>query len=118
MEFMLTTVHVRDLAESVEFYQNILDLTEVKRVKPRPGVEIVFLKDEGGIIELIAGEEVENGTVSLGFKVENIEATVAELRAEESERLEVPIETPNGTKLAFFSEPNGVEIELIEGLVL
>ncbi|MBM7556791.1 VOC family protein [Halanaerobacter jeridensis] len=54
MQFQLTTIHVNDLEESLNFYQDVLNLAEVKRLNPRPGVEISFLQDEGGTIELIS----------------------------------------------------------------
>ncbi|MGM0502869.1 MAG: VOC family protein, partial [Bacillota bacterium] len=61
MEFQLTTIHVDNLEESKEFYQNILQLKEVKKLNPRQGVEISFLQDQqGGTIELIAGEDISS----------------------------------------------------------
>ena len=121
MQLQLTTIHVEDIEKSIDFYENILGLEEVKRINPRPGVEISFLQDEGGTIELIAGEEItadSNAGISIGFKVEDMEATIAELKDQGIELLSGPIETPNGVKLAFIADPDGVEIEFIEGLNL
>ncbi|WP_204701567.1 VOC family protein [Halanaerobacter jeridensis] len=44
--------------------------------------------------------------------------TIADLEAKGIELLRGPIETPNGTKLAFIEDPNGVEVEFIENLTL
>ena len=120
MQLMLTTIHVNDLEESLEFYQNVLNLAEVKRLSPRPGVEISFLQDEGGMIELIAGEEAtkDESRVSIGFEVEDMEAVIEELEAKGVDVLRGPIKTTNGTKLLFIEDPNGVEIEFIENLTL
>jgi len=122
MQIQLTTIHVDDLEESKDFYQNILELEEVKRLSPRPGVEISFLSDQaGGTIELIAGDkEVSNSSssVSIGFKVANMTELVQDLEEQGVDLLRGPIETGNGTKLAFIEDPNGVEVEFVEGLKL
>ena len=121
MQFQLTTIHVEDIEKSVEFYQNILEMEEIKRINPRPGVGLSFLEDEGGVIELIVGEGItadSNAGISIGFKVDNMEETIAKLNEQGIELLRGPIETPNGVKLAFIADPNGVEVEFIAGLNL
>ena len=121
MELQLTTIHVNDLEESVQFYQDVLKLEEVKRFEARPGVEISILQDQGGTIELITGErkiENENSQMALGFKVKDLDFTIEKLEKQGVEILNGPIETDNGSKLAFIEDPNGIEITFIENLVL
>jgi lactoylglutathione lyase len=122
MQLQLTTIHVDDLEESKRFYQNILELEEVKRLSPRPGVEISFLSDQaGGTIELIAEDtEVSESSsrVSIGFEIDNMAELVENLEEQGIELLRGPIETGSGTKLAFIEDPNGVEVEFIAGLTL
>ena len=43
MKFCWVTVHVRDMEESLKFYQDIVGLKINRRMKPAAGTEIVFL---------------------------------------------------------------------------
>jgi len=48
-------------------------------------------------------------------RVMDLEGTLKELKDKGVEPVRGPIEIPSGEKFAFIKDPNGVEIELIQG---
>lgn len=120
MKYGFVTVSVKNMEESADFYKNVLGLKEATRFSPQPGLDIMFLKDgEGNAIELIThpGEEAGSvkASVSIGFKVESIEATMAMLKEKGVAVARGPMGVPGGARFIFINDPNGVGIEFIEG---
>lgn len=123
MKYGFVTIAVKDMEESAKFYKDVLGLTEARRFSPQPGVDIMFLKDEAGsAIELIAhgGDDSMGGraSVSIGFEVESLEATTAMLKDKNVPITRGPLGAPGGVRFLFVKDPNGVEIEFIEGFEL
>lgn len=123
MKYGFVTVSVKNMEESAAFYKEILGLQEAKRFSPRPGIDIMFLKDEkGNAIELIAQEEEAGsggkGPVSIGFEVDDLDAVIAMLKQKDVAITSGPVGAPGGTRFAFVNDPNGVGIEFIEGFSL
>ena len=126
MKVSFTTIAVRDLEKSVKFYKEVIKLNEVMRFSPQKGINIVFLKDEdNGKIELIEYEQkkevVISGSVpivSIGFAVDSLDDSMKMLREKNIEIIRGPIQTPGGQQFLFIKDPNGVEIELIQGFNL
>lgn len=123
MKIKFVTITVDDIEESLKFYKEVLHLEEVRRFSPQPGVNIAFLKDkDNGMIELIEHKtEDENdkdtarSLVSIGVGVENLNQCMEMLKNKGIEILRGPIQVPSGEKFLFIKDPNGVEIEFIEG---
>ncbi len=123
MKYGFVTITVKDMEESSKFYTDVLGLKEVKRFSPQPGVDIMFLKDEeGSAIELIThgGHEAACGSipVSIGFNVDSLEDTVVMLKDKNVAISRGPLGAPGGVRFLFVKDPNGVEIEFIEGFSL
>ena len=126
MKISFTTITVRDLEKSVKFYTEIIKLNEVMRFSPQKGINIVFLKDEyNGKIELIEYEQnkkVEDSgnaaIVSIGFAIDDLDKSIKMLSESNIKITRGPIQTPSGTKFLFIKDPDGVEIELIQGFNL
>lgn len=116
-----TTVTVRDLEESLDFYINIIGLKKVNKFSPEPGVTISFLRDgESNLIELLEDKNLSQGDfkasrVSIGFGVDNLDETLKRLKKHGIETIKETIETPGDGKLAFIEDPNGVEIGINQG---
>lgn len=116
-----TTITVKNLDESLEFYINILGLKKVNKFSPESGVTISFLRDEeSNLIELledknISEEDFKESRVSIGFGVDNLDETLERLKSEGIEVIRDIIETPGDGKLAFIKDPNGVEIGINQG---
>jgi lactoylglutathione lyase len=123
MKIAFTTIEVKDLEVSVDFYTKVLCLKEVKRFSPHPALKFVFVQGEGdGVIQLSenlnASKEAHTGTQALkavGIAVENLKELVTSLKENKVEFVSELIETPAGIKMLFIKDPNGVTIELIEG---
>lgn len=123
MKVGFTTIEVKDLETSLNFYTKILSLKEVKRFSPNPALEFVFVQGEGGgAVQLSKNHKVSNGEVEgtqalkqIGIAVKNLKDLVSTLKENNVQFLGELIETPAGIKMLFIKDPNGVTIELIEG---
>lgn len=123
MKYGFVTITVNDMGESERFYKDVLGLKESRRFSPQPGIDIMFLQDdEGSAIELIAHEGHENTAarvpVSIGFQVESLEETMGMLKGKKVPISRGPLGAPGGVRFLFVKDPNGVEIEFIEGFNL
>jgi lactoylglutathione lyase len=114
-------IMVKDMDESLAFYQNILGLELRNREWLNETIELAFLffpEQPSVEVELIYGGPVENeGIVNhLAFTVENIEAELARFKEAGVTLVdEEPRSILNGTvKIAFFQGPNGEKLELVE----
>ena len=109
MTFTWTTIHVRDLDQSLAFYYDLLGLPIQERFGP-PGHEIAMLgPEEGTRLELIGGGEIPQHpapTLSLGFAPENMGQLLAALEARA-----IPRDTGGDQYLFQVLHPNGVLVE-------
>jgi lactoylglutathione lyase len=112
---------VKDMDESLAFYQNVLGLELRNREWLNDSVELAFLffpEQPSVEVELVYGGRGENeGIVNhLAFTVENIEAELVRLKEAGVTLVdEAPRSILNGTvKIAFFQGPNGEKLELVE----
>lgn len=119
-----TTIMVRNLEESLDFYINRIGLKKINQFSPENGVRISFLKDEQkNLIELLEDKNIDDdefkaSRVSIGFGVENLDETLEKLKGHGIEPIKETIETPGDGKLTFILDPNGVEIGLNQGFNL
>ncbi|MFW6019617.1 MAG: VOC family protein [Bacteroidales bacterium] len=122
MRIGFTTIKVKDMEESEHFYQDILELEKTLSFSPQDGVRITFLQDEeGNKIELIDDETVtdlfenKGSLVSLGIEVNELDDIIKMLEEKNIEIIKGPVKVPSGARFVFIEDPNGVEIEFIEG---
>ena len=77
MKFCWVTITVKEMEESVRFYQEIVGLTIDRRFQGGPGVEITFLGNGETKVELICNEEIKDinigQNISLGFEVDSVD---------------------------------------------
>ena len=59
MKFCWATIMVKDMEESLKFYQEIVGLKVDRRFEAGPGVEIVFLGNGETKVELICDEKIK-----------------------------------------------------------
>lgn len=123
MKIAFITIKTNDLVTSLKFYKDIIGLVEIRRINPKEAIQCVFLQDkEGSVIEIIECknelttniEHKESG-VSIGFSVDDIDKTIDMLKSNDIKIINGPIEVPSGEKFIFIKDPNGVEVELIQG---
>ena len=77
MKFAHVTINVKDLEESVKFYQEVVGLPLVNRFPAGPNMEIVFLGEGETLVELIhdiANPDITIGKdISIGFAVDSLD---------------------------------------------
>ncbi|MEE2911112.1 MAG: VOC family protein [Candidatus Poribacteria bacterium] len=121
MEYKFHHIHIRcqDLEASIDYYKKMFDGVVIEQVEVR-GMTIARMKVGGENIFLSPkfGEaEVEPttgnprwGAYQLAFSVNDLESAVSDL---ENKGAKLENLRPNGLPLAFFSGPDGVQIELV-----
>ena len=120
-----------NLQRSVEFYTDVLGFSISARIEMDDvGLSAIFVEKNGSRIELMGyrGEipkRSEGIEIKLGgnpipindhitFSVEDIEATVTDLKEKGVTFSLEPVQLEGGMKLASFKDPDGVLIELVE----
>jgi lactoylglutathione lyase len=116
-----TRYRVNDLEQTVQFYRNVLGLTEVRRHKSPRGSELVFLKAPGSeeLIELCcfpAGGpvQVQPDLTHLAFEVDSLKEFGQHLARLGLKYSDGPHLDADGSGIAFIDAPEGYEIELIQ----
>jgi lactoylglutathione lyase len=116
-----TRYRVNDLETTVQFYQNVLGLEEIKRHKSPRGSELVFLKTPGSeeLIELCYFPEsgpvqVQTDLTHLAFEVDSLEEFGKHLESLGYKFSDGPHIKENGSGFAFIDAPEGYEIELMQ----
>jgi lactoylglutathione lyase len=103
---------------SKQFYCDVLGLTVKHEMAPRPGMKICFL--DGGPIdyELIedAGHRLINigDSVSVGFRVESLAETIAELKKKGVTEINGPIQPSPDIRFIYVKDPDGMTIQISE----
>ncbi|MEM3507243.1 MAG: VOC family protein [Candidatus Bathyarchaeia archaeon] len=119
---------VKDFDESLKFYNEILgfpiiQIWETLNSKEEPGVglKVAYVGKEGSKIELMKfyqerEPDVEKriGLTHISILVDDIEGKCKELERKGINLTMKPISISEELKIAFFKDPNGVYIELIE----
>lgn len=118
MNYLWTTITVKDLDESLAFYQEIVGLPLNARFQAGPETEIAFLGDGETKIELIAykGKDAAPAGkgISLGFSVASLEEKISFLE-EKGIGIDGEIISPNPhARFFFIQDPNGLRIQFVE----
>lgn len=117
MRFCWSTITVKDMEESLKFYQEIVGLPLEKRFKAGPGVEIAFLGDGETKIELIHNEQIKDisfgQNISLGFEVDSVDEMMKTLKEKGIEIHSGPFQPNPHTKFFFVLDPNGLKIQFV-----
>lgn len=118
------SIKVKDLAESVKFYHEIIGLPIVRHIGPADNPRVVFLP---GVELSQRGEDASGETPGffnhIGIAVDNIEETCEHLEAQGVE-FETPLkeivfeEIQERLQLAFFRDPDGIMVEFVKWMPL
>ena len=123
--FVYTGIRVSDMDESIRFYTQVLGMTLVERTKTAPTKgEVATLRSPGSEQELELnfyeegssfwapysnGEDLDH----LAFEVENLVATVGDLRRKGVEIIVEPYSIGDWSE-SYIRDPNGIWIELLD----
>lgn len=114
IQVQYTTMIVKNLQESIQFYRDVLGFKEGYHVDLPGGGAITIMKSEDGAsVELIENTNYEVGLYSIGTDVDNLDATIEHLK-ENGYETTGPIITTTVGRQTFVVDPNGVRICLIE----
>jgi len=107
---------VKDLAASVEFYQGLFGFPVVKEFGSS-GAKIALLDIGGGQVELIQRPEPNRSSPvgtwgHIAFHVPDFDEKLKKLDSLGLEKRMVTMD--NGSRLCFFSDPDGHTLELME----
>ncbi|NMA82870.1 MAG: VOC family protein [Epulopiscium sp.] len=120
MRFCWSTLRVKNMEESLKFYQEVVGLIVDKRFKAGPGMEIAFLGDGETKIELICNEnsnDINIGRdISWGFEVNSVDEKISFLKERGIAIDEGPYQPNPHTKFFYIMDPNGLKIQFVENL--
>jgi lactoylglutathione lyase len=108
-------IYVSNMERSQSFYETILPVQTKEKLKWDES-ELLFLKGEGFLLELIP--DIFSGAkgTHIAFAVESVEAKVKELQHLGITPSEGPYQLKNGWQTVFYEGPDGEEIEFINTL--
>jgi lactoylglutathione lyase len=120
MNFLWSTIKVKDMKDSLKFYQDIVELSIERRFNPDENTEIVFLGSGETKIELIDEKnkvDISFGNdISLGFQVDSVDSMINKLK-EYGIEPETEILQPNpNIKFFYVRDPNGLKIQFVENI--
>ncbi len=125
MKYLHAMIRVKDLEESLRFYQALLGMKQV-RTKRLEDCTLYFLEDENGSeIELTYNDDTPpdgyttgNGFGHFAFACESLDKFTDKLNSLGYKYLYKPFNLDNkGSRVAFIKDPDGNEIELVEKVV-
>ncbi len=120
MKFCWSTIKVRDMEESLKFYQEIVGLSLNRRFDAGPGREIAFLGEGETQIELISDENNKainiGEDISLGFEVSSIEEKMKYVKDKGIDIHSGPIKPNPHVQFFYVVDPNGLKIQFVENL--
>ncbi|TVR91442.1 MAG: VOC family protein [Spirochaetaceae bacterium] len=123
MKFCWVTLHVKDIDSSLRFYQELLGLQLVRRVKPIPTRELAFLagEDSETQVELVQNSEPHETAdmsfgkdISLGFEVPSLEGFGEVLSKHNIPIHAGPIQPNPSIRFMYILDPDGLLIQLVE----
>lgn len=118
MKFLWSTIVVRDMDESLKFYQDIVGLTLNRRYSRGMEAEFAFLGDGGTEIELIFRQPMKESpmgeNISLGFRVDNLDEKIAFIKARGLSVYAGPIQPSDTIRFFYVLDPNGLKVQFVE----
>ncbi len=119
MSFMHTTLYVKDMAESLKFYEEIVGLPVSRKNDMGPDRQIIFLGDGETKVELIydaARTDVDLGKdISIGFSVSSMDEKLAFIKEKGVAVHSGPFSPNPHVKFFFVLDPNGLSVQFLEG---
>ena len=120
MKFCWSTMKVKNIEESIRFYQEIVGLSLNRRFSAGPGIEIAFLGDGETKIELMtteAGKEISFGQdISLGFEVDSVDEMMAFVKEKGISIHSGPFQPNPHVKFFYVTDPDGLKIQFVENM--
>ena len=121
MKFCWATINVKNLEQSIAFYQDILGLEVSRRMKPTPELELAFLGNGETQIELIStvgNKDIAYGKdISLGFIVDSIDMFTRLIAGKGIPVHSGPFQPNPSIRFIYIQDPDGLKIQLVEHIL-
>lgn len=113
------TLSVKNMRESLKFYNELLGIEIFKRFSPNPGVDIAMIgKKDGPKVELICSGDnnsrIQTRGISIGFQVNSLDEIMEYMKEKGISIKRGPISPSAGVRFFFIEDPDGVEIQIVE----
>jgi catechol 2,3-dioxygenase-like lactoylglutathione lyase family enzyme len=129
LDFQHVTVSVSDVDKSLAFYRDLLGFPVLGRLfyPNKVGLVIDFLDiGNNGILEIFSFKaptkptewipnDLQLGMRHSAYKVKSVDATTARLKDAGVEFTLEPLNATGGVRIAFFKDPDGTLLEIVEG---
>lgn len=115
MKFLWTTLYVKDLESSIDFYKKYAELNVTRQFK-LGDLSLAFLGQGETQLELIedpSRDILHSKDLSIGFEVKDIENHFEKLQGDDVKINQEIIETPT-SKFFMVTDLNGVNVQFIE----
>ena len=109
----LSTIIVKDIEESISFYQDILGFEIIEKYYNDDGGLVLMQSPDGAAVELIDSCNFGTGFWSIGVEVDDFDAAIEELKAKGCTFVFELKTLPLG-KLAMIEDPNGVKVAVLQ----
>lgn len=120
MNFCWCTIRVKNIEESIKFYQEAIGISINKRYVSGTGKEICFLGDDKTKIELICDSNykaVNKGEgISLGFEVDSVDKKIKFIKEKGIEIDKGPFMPNPNIKFFYVKDPDGFSIQFVENI--
>lgn len=121
MKYVWTTIMVKDMEESLSFYQEILGLKLNRRFSPNPSMDLAFLGEGDAEVELICDATITEPNfgkdISMGFMSKvSLDETIEMLKTKDIHVIAGPFQPNPAMRFLYILDPNGVKIQLIEDM--
>lgn len=118
MKFCWCTLMVKNLEDSLKFYQEIVGLKINRKFNAGPGTEIVFLGNGETEVELIYNEAKNDSNmgqdISLGFEVSSVDEMIEFVKDKGITVHSGPFQPNPHVKFFYLMDPNGLKIQFVE----
>ena len=118
MKFCWCTISVKNMQESLNFYNDVVGLSMCRKFKAGPSLEIAFLGDGETKLELICDTQTVDITIgndiSCGFTVTSADEKIAELKEKGISIHSGPFQPNPHIKYFYVLDPNGLKIQFVE----
>jgi lactoylglutathione lyase len=118
MKFCWSTLKVRNMNESIKFYEELVGLKVDKRFNAGPGMDIAFLGEGETKVELVCdtnSNDINVGKdISWGFEVKSVDEMINLIKEKGINIESGPFQPNPHTKFFFVTDPNGLRIQFVE----
>ena len=109
---------VKDMEESLKFYQEVVGLGINRRTPAGPGMELAFLGDGETQIELICDKSIDKvnigNDISLGFEVNSLDDMIKFINDRGIAIHSGPVQPNPHIKFFNVLDPSGLRIQFLE----